>query len=200
MLKVLQFKTEIVRGVPVDMVEISNTRLVQENGSYASSTWHRVDRIRPGEDPKTPEKDAMFQARWNVVGPAYEAWKIGQAVPETGTPLGAWHGVSTEQADAIRRSGITTVEALAEMSEDMLRRPALPGMRQLREAARKWIAGKADMERDREMEAMKAQLEVAMEMLAEARAKDPADAEGEPEAPKRRGRPPKAQVEADEAA
>ena len=63
----------------------------------------RVKEIIPKGDlsEDNPSHYALIK-RWEVVGPAYEAWKKGQEVPEDGTPLAAWPGVSPEIAQRLR--------------------------------------------------------------------------------------------------
>ena len=80
-------------------------------------------------------------ARWEVVGPAYDAWRVGNAVPETGTPLGAWSGVTQDQARccAAWASLPWSTSAIWARAPDA---PAVPGARQLPKLAGDFLSGR----------------------------------------------------------
>lgn len=136
----------------------------------------------------------MAHDRWNLIRPAYEAWKAGREIPANGTPLAAWPGVTTEQADVIRSFGLRSVEDVAEAPDSVIGRVQLPGMRNMQEQARAFLAAKdqnkvaeAIAAKDGEINDLKDQLEELRQLvIAQSQAKDADDDE-----PKRRGRPPK---------
>lgn len=83
---------------------------------------------------------AMAAHRWRQIEPHYRAWKSGQAMPEAGTPLAAWNGVSPEQADVLRTRGVKTVEDVASLTDTHIGGIPLPGMRTLVEMAKRFLA------------------------------------------------------------
>lgn len=147
------------------------------------------------EAVKRVSKNEML---WSSLRPYYEQWKNGQAIPENGTPLGAWAGVSQSQAEVLKGSGIRTVEELAELTDGVLRRINLPGMRALVDQAKRFVdtkdAGRFETklaEKDQQIADLQAKLENLAEMMAQRL--DAADAE-----PRRGpGRPRKEQVAAE---
>jgi len=85
-----------------------------------------------------PEREVMYALR-QIVEPAYQAWKQGHAVPETGTPLGAWPALSPDQAEAFRTIGIRTVEEVRGMNEREMNRIQIPGIRGFPEMAGRYL-------------------------------------------------------------
>lgn len=190
MLRILGFKTEMRRAKRVDWVQIASADAMRENGELSVSTWHQVERLRPREGTEDNQKRQLMQARWALIEPAYQAWIEGNAIPETGTPLGAWHGITADQAESLRAVGIATVEQLAGASENLLSRPPLPNMRDMQRQAKLYLEGADKAEADRKIADLEAKLETALEMLS---------SQKEAEKP-RRGRPPKAKPAENEAA
>lgn len=151
---------------------------------------------------------------WAAIGPAYDAWKSGQEAPAHGTPLGAWPGVNETQAEAIRAIGLRTVEDVAAMTDTIMARIRLPNARSIRDLAQRFITAKDDRaveqalaDKDREIADLRAKMDQLADMVAASNVALPA-AEGDAEideeiegdviplaAPRRRGRPPKAQSE-----
>lgn len=122
---------------------------------------------------------------WETVEPAYNAWKKGQEIPESGTPLGAWPGLTPEQSNAFKQAGMKTVEDIATMNDRQKAMVKLPGLERLKSEAKTFLEAK-DV-RGVELELQRLRDELAA--LKAAREDDAA------EAPKRRGRPPRAQSE-----
>lgn len=130
----------------------------------------------------------MAHLRWNAIKPRYDAWKAGRAAPVDGTPLAAWNGVSTEQADHLRMHGIHTVEDVAKLTDTHRQRLGIPGLNDMIENAKRFLSSldksavtKALEEKDQQIATMQAQIQELIEMVKEAKAPEP----------KRRGRPPK---------
>lgn len=167
-IRVLEFQTDYSSGEPRDMVLFAPAHNVKD-----SQTWAFVERLRPipakkGRDPGM--KQFHMEAVWSIIGPKYEAWKAGMEMPDTGTPLAAWAGVTRGQADELRRAEIKTVEDLAEMNDTGLERIRLPGMRRLRDAAREYMAGRASADVAKAMAEAKEERDAAMALLEEMRA------------------------------
>jgi hypothetical protein len=202
MIHVIQFKQQIQPGrEPVDMVLVAP----QGAGNDKTRSWHRVDKIMPPETRKdgTPldsvDKDSLsykdMAAKWSVIGPKYEAWKNNNAIPEDGTPLAAWPGITQEQGDRLKQMGILTVEAIAGMNDRTVEQLGWPEARKLPALAKQFLDGKGDAEKDAKMSDMAERL-AAMEILLQEQADEKAqlaamlESATKPDAPKR-GRPRK---------
>ncbi len=122
---------------------------------------------------------------WETVSPAYEAWKKGQEIPESGTPLGAWPGLTSEQANAFKQSGMKTVEDIAGMNDRQKAMVKLPGLERLKAEAKTFLEAK-------DSRGVELELQRLRDELAALRADREDDMA---EAPKRRGRPPRVQSE-----
>lgn len=81
----------------------------------------------------------LAKVRADYIGTLYRAWKDGQELPETGTPLAAWNGVTKEQADILRTKGFKTVEDVAGMTDTHIQNVPLPGLRALIEGAKRFM-------------------------------------------------------------
>lgn len=60
------------------------------------------------------------QAWLDQLKAGYEAWKLGQTPPESGTPLTTWPALSPAQVKNWQQISIRTVEELAEANEETL--------------------------------------------------------------------------------
>lgn len=74
---------------------------------------------------------------------AYRAYQNSVETPETGTPLKEWNGISQSQFKELSHANVTTVEALAQVSDNNLSKFG-PGYHQLRDNARKYLASSKD--------------------------------------------------------
>lgn len=170
----------------VDWVRIGPKGLDFQN----TQTWHRVESLRPKADPNRSDSRradtmALMESRWSIIEPAYTSWKGGQALPETGTPLAAWNGVSPSAAEHLRRMGILSVEDVAAMSPDEAARLAFPNSRELPSLAARYLESESVTAQAQKMETMEATIKELQGML---------------EAKPKRGRPPKVEERAEEAA
>lgn len=142
-IRIVEFKTKYhgIGREPVDMV------LLAPSGEAHSKTqtWHRVDKLRPPEEIDDSRRNAdtyvAMNARWSVIGPAYDAWKDGTEIPETGTPLAAWSGVSPEIAEVLKGMSIRTVEDVRDMSESTFTKLPVPNARKLPQLAKEYLEG-----------------------------------------------------------
>lgn len=75
--------------------------------------------------------------------PAYDAWKRGQQVSATGTPLEDWTGIGRAQVVQAKSLNIFTVEQLAELDDHGLRNLGM-GARELQEKAKLFLARRID--------------------------------------------------------
>lgn len=182
MIRVMQFKTEYRAGKdPIDWVLVAPTGAEFEK----TQTWHRVSKITPDDNvDQTIRESAPYQDmidKWAVIGPAYHAWRNGQVLPEDGTPLSAWSGVTAEQAEFMKSVGVYTVEGVRDMGESTIEKLRFPNARRLPSLAKSWLDGEQVAEKDAKILELQAKIDALAEMMAE---------QMEPEKPKR-GRPPK---------
>lgn len=200
-IRILGFAKKYSKGADGEMVAHDWVTFAPAHAVQSVVNEERVDRLKPKDGLANDDQGlraAYQKMRWSEIEPAYEAWKSGNSVPEVGTPLAAWPGVSKEQVEVLRMSAIRTVEEVANLSENLLMRIQLPGMRELREQAQRFLdASDTDAVADRmrrqdeELAAVKEQLAEAIKMLSDAteppkprgrKAKEEADAEPEAEA------------------
>jgi hypothetical protein len=190
-MRVIGFKTTYSGKKAVDWVEIAPS-----GASFDKCrTWHMVDRMRPTEvvdedpDRRAADTHMAMSARWSVIGPAYQAYKAGMDIPENGTPLAAWAGISADQARHLVSLGIRTVEDVRDMDEGIFPRIPFPNVRQLPGLARAYLEGRDKAEADTEIATLRERQAALEERLATLSA-----VEAEADKP-RRGRPPKAKDE-----
>lgn len=164
---VLEFKAEYRADKQVDWVKIAPKGEALDR----VQTWHRVNELRPREDVDEVVADSdhykAMLARWAVIQPAYEAWRSGQALPENGTPLAAWAGVTPEMVEHLRRMHVRTVEDVAEMKDADTRKLPFPTATKLPELAKAYLSGRTSAAKDEELAAMRermAALEAALEV------------------------------------
>ena len=147
-------------------------------------------------------KDVMRDTNgvWEVVEPHYNAWKQGEAVPTSGTPLSAWQGITRHQIEAVRLLGIYTVEDMAAVTDATLQKLPGPNLRSVRDAAVAWEKAKdtravtADLAaKELEIQELRAQVGDLMDLVRNM----PTVAKDDEETVKRRpGRPRKEDAEA----
>jgi hypothetical protein len=186
MIRVLGFKTKYGKNPKTgeNNREIDYVEFAPAQALNAQSTVERVDFLRPkftDNDDDTPNmatKKLHMEAIWSVIGPAYEAWKKGFEIPTSGTPLAAWAGVTSDQANALRKLAIYTVEDLASLSDDKFPRVPMPNVREVRDLARRYLDTGEDTrtaERLNDLEksnaALAEQLAAAVALLSEQAAK-----------------------------
>lgn len=179
MLRVVKFETRYPVGKdPVDWVLVAPVGEAYQK----TQTWHRVGKIDPAnfpEEKRVGESYQDAQAKWSVIGPLYEAWKAGNEMPETGTPLEAWAGVNEQQVKVLRSLDVRTVEDVRDMGENTIARVRFPNARQLPKLAGDFLEGADAAAKDVKIAELEERMAAMSEML-EAQA-----------APKKRGRPPK---------
>ncbi len=167
-IRIIGFKTEYKGDRAIDWVEVAP---IGENFDKVR-TWHPVLKLMPPADWDETRRSSPtyidMAAKWATIGPAYEAWKRGSEIPQDGTPLAAWSGLTVEQAALLRRMGIVTVENVRDMSEGAIAKLPFPGARQLPQLARDYLSGRGDAEKDQMIADMQERMAAMEEMLAEA--------------------------------
>lgn len=143
--------------------------------------------------------------------PHYQAWKSSTDIDVIGTPLAAWTQIPESYRAHLRGAGFSSVEQLANATDSELSMVrSIPGIRKIQESAQKYVlakdTNKAAMtlavkdeviaDQGRKIAAQQARMDEMMRMMEELMAAKLADAGAEmDDAPKRRGRPPKARDE-----
>lgn len=182
----------------IDWVEYGPVGLKSKNTTVSKvSTLSRVIR---GANMNDAAKTAAL--RWDAIEPLYKRWKNGQELPEHGTPLAAWNGVTAEYADVLKVHGLKSVEDVAAMTDVHFERIPLPQLRNLTEQAKRFLASQDTVavavdlaKKDEQISAQAAQIAdliTKVNQLAEIAANAPQKA--------KRGRPSKADLAAREAA
>lgn len=170
---VIGFKTEYRADRATDWVEIAPSGEAFER----TRTWHRVKDMQLPEHVDFDRQEGISykvqKARWDVIGPKYEAWKRNEALPDNGTPLAAWAGVSPEQAEHLKRMGISTVEAVSTMNEGAIARLPFPNAQKLPNLAADWLSSKGEAAKDAELADMRERMAMMEEMLAMQAAEQP---------------------------
>lgn len=164
MIIVLSFKSEIANGKRRDWV------LVAPPGQDIEKvqTWHRVSDLQPKGDESvqdTPQYQVV-KARWDVISKAYDAWLLGEEIPDNGTPLAAWAGVSQEQANYLKTMRIRTVEEVAAMTDGQMAAYPFPSARKLPSMAKGFLESRSEVEKDAKIAAMQERMDAMEEMLA----------------------------------
>lgn len=83
----------------------------------------------------------------------YEAYKAGQEIPVEGTPLRLWSGATKAQIATLTAMNILTVEDLATLPDDSVRRIGMGGVT-LKQRANAWLATAKDNGKANEMVAL----------------------------------------------
>lgn len=179
------------------------------------TTVARVERLLKARPPRNPNNihEQAIWARAEVIRPLYEAWKRGEQLPENGTPLAVLNFIRPEEAKVLKGEGVLTVEMLAALHETELSRIRVPQVREKSRQAKLWLEAQDVNKAAAQMAARDATIKDQAEELARlkamvaniaARVEEP-EAEAEVDEngdriPRRRGRPPKARAEHEEAA
>ena len=134
----------------------------------------RLAKVIPIEPGNENVAVLLANKRWDVIKRHYDAWKLGNEVPATGTPLAAWPGVTSEQVQVLKTMGIRTIEEIRDASESVISRFPFPQARELQRSAGLFLSSfdkdktSKDMERLEAANADKdAQLEEMRQMILE---------------------------------
>jgi hypothetical protein len=174
-IRIIKFHTIYKQGKDgemkaVDMVDY--TQPGQANFAVQSAPVSRLSKVLPLAGNEENPSVVIANARWDQIEPAYRAWKEGNEIPEEGTPLGAWSGLTQDQAEGLKRSGLRTVEELANASEGILVKMAVPNVLKLKAMASTYLDSK-DLtsfsnelaDKDAELKAMREEMEELKAMI-----------------------------------
>lgn len=174
MITVIEFRAEArPDGSLVDWVHFAGRDGFNESGQITTSTWARVKDLQPTEMIRGDDDGLRFRSLmevWRGIEPAYQAWKAGLDVPETGTPLAAWPALSKAELTTLHKIGLKSVEAVAEMRESVAAGGALPNMRALKANAKSWLEGRDAETLQKRIADLEAREAAMMEMLEQATA------------------------------
>ncbi len=107
----------------------------------------RIERVVDEWFPhlQTQVDQQRFRLEWLVAYKgAYEAWKAGEETPLSGTPIRTWPAVTPAQAATLIALQVLTVEDLAVLNEEGIKRLGMGG-RSLKEKASNWLASSKDL-------------------------------------------------------
>lgn len=163
--RIVEFKSLYRAGKdPVDMVLVAPAG----PGYEKTRTWHRIKDIKPHEgEMRNSDSGAFMRKRWEMIEPAYEAWKKGGEIPENGTPLAAWGGVTADQVNALKAMAVYTVEQVAEMGDAACQELRIPNARQLPGLAKKFLENENSSVKDAKIAELEERMAVMAEMLEE---------------------------------
>lgn len=180
-MKVVKFETRY--GMKDgEMKAVDWVELAPAGASFGSTrTWVRVAELIPPEHLRTVQPaeieqlsdfEARLALRWQIIGPAYEAYKRSEDMPESGTPLAVWPGVTSAQAEVLRGMGYRTVEDVAAMDDRTVGGLKWPNARSLPETAKAYLGGQDVAAKDAEIATMKERMAAMEEMLETKLTKD----------------------------
>lgn len=173
---VLDFKTEYRQGKePRDWVLIAPTGEAFER----TQVWHIVETLRPNGKLQG-DMAARQEARWRIIEPAYEAWKRGEEVPENGTPLAVWPGITADQAKFLKAKGILSVEQVRDMSDSTIETLPFPGRRELKKLAGAFLEAQKDADLAAKNAELQERIAAMEEMLREQMTDQPKRGPGRP--------------------
>jgi len=142
-IRVISFKTEYKKDAKGENVAIDWVEYAPIHAITSTRVCERVHALKPPEFIKNDDegmKMAFIRHRWGMIEPAYEAWKNDQEIPINGTPIGAWPNITTDQAQALKKQGIRTVEEVAAMTDTAIRGLPMPNARDLVGQAQDFLA------------------------------------------------------------
>lgn len=162
-IRVIGFKTIMSKktGKPVEMVEYASAHSIQ-----SATTVARVKDMMP-KDGLTGDKAMHINAVWSFIEPHYKAWKEGVDMPEDGTPLSVWSGVTESQIFEFNQVGIRSVEDLAAAGDTAMDKVKLPNARALRKQAEAFIEARKEQDSAATIAALQERLAAAEAVIAE---------------------------------
>lgn len=146
-------------------------------------TWHRISKIDPNNFPQHRQNGQSFmdaQAKWTEIEPRYMAWKAGNELPDEGTPLEAWSGVSAQQVKVLKGLDVRTVEDVRDMNDSTMSKLRIPNARQLPKLAAEYLSGADSAEKDAKIAEMEERLAAMSEAMEEMTAANKAPRSAQP--------------------
>ena len=130
-----------------------------DNPAHQAEIHKRVSELAPSDktSPVNNISDGARSSQWKLVGPAYEAWKRGEAVPEGGHPVGTWPAIDRRTAETLKSMGYRTLEEIAVMDMETARRLMVSNGHELPRLARETLAMHEQKGKDEALNALMAQ-------------------------------------------
>lgn len=162
-IRVIGFKTIMSKktGKPVEMVEYASAHSIQ-----SATTVARVKDMMP-KDGLTGDKALHINSVWSFIEPHYKAWKSGVDMPEDGTPLSVWSGVTKDQIFELNQVGIRSIEDLAAAGDTAMDKVKLPNARALRKQAEAFIETRKEQDSAATIAQLQERLAAAEALLSE---------------------------------
>lgn len=172
------------------------------NPPTVSEPISRLSKVMPMRGQHDNPTIVMANIIWDYIRPRYEKWKAGEEMPIDGTPLAAWNRLQPQQADVLRAHGFYTVEQIAEISDANMEKFPIGKPRELKKQAQLFLESSDTSrvaaliaEKERTIDSQGEQIAELQEQMRALMASRNAAEDEETEAPRRRGRPPRAAVE-----
>lgn len=151
-----------------------------------------LSKVLPVEDAGDNIAYLSAARLWAVVEPQYQHWLANNALPESGTPLAAWGGLTKAQAQVFQNAGIRTVEDIANASDIVLTKVGIADSHRIRDLAQKYLGSEDDVQSAAKLTKLEAENAELREQMGEMmRMMREMQASSEEEQPRRRGRPRK---------
>lgn len=117
---------------------VQNNFRSQKEGRPIFDEVDYVEILVPGNRGSVVDErvNDSHKARWPKF---YDAFKQGQTLAETGTPLEEWAAISRAQVEELKHFNIRTVETLAALGDDALSRAIPMGGHSLRAKAQRTL-------------------------------------------------------------
>jgi hypothetical protein len=124
----------------------------KEDCSIIEERVKRFSDLVPNDNPHDIVLDIAYQMQAAVM-PAYEAWKTGHTLGDSGTPLLMLF--SEKETSVIRSAGITSIEMLASAPDSLIGKILLPRPDDIRTKAMHWLGTRHSNHASAEVEAMR---------------------------------------------
>lgn len=125
------------RYVAIDEDRVT-VRQIGSNDSvvFKVETWLQQNKMDVSQGRLNPMHAAHYEQ-------SYKMWKAGQELPVTGTPIKTWPVLSPSQVGALLAIHVRTVEDLATLNDEGLKRVGM-GAIDLKRKAQAWLAQAQD--------------------------------------------------------
>ena len=172
----------------------------QAQMSTCVKTINNLARLKPLDPGSQNEGIRIGHMIWHMIKPTWEAWLEGQEAPVNGTPLNVWPGISPEQVELFKQYGMRSVEDIATMSDGIITKLPLPGIRDLKQSASLFLTASSQMQAAELLKSKEAEITEMTDQLSEMK-RIVMDMQKDNEVDvrpvgKKRGRPRKTEVEA----
>ena len=160
----IELNENIMPFVRFERKAVEDPVATREQGHYVAKDIDYVNVTPPGskdiwtgkatnwlDQLKKDQTDGRIPAEWvDKYSKAYQAWKNGQELPLEGTPIRGWGVISPAQQETLIKLNVLTVEVLAQLNDEGLRRIGM-GAIDMQNKAEAWLkqlskAGKPTIE------------------------------------------------------